>query len=68
MRQSGVSGNHPQNLDGVRAGGKVDRLFSFRCGTSGAQVTCLRCGAVVARGRWPRDVYPKSDTHVCEES
>lgn len=53
---------------GVRAGAQaVDALFSFRCSSEGyASVTCLRCGVLVAKGRWARDVYPKADVHVCE--
>lgn len=46
-----------------------NRMFSFKCSSAGrASVTCLRCGALVAEGRWPRDVYPQAEAHDCAES
>jgi hypothetical protein len=44
------------------------RMFTFRCGTSGASVTCKRCGKLVARGKYAAKVYPKAEEHKCKEA
>ena len=44
------------------------RMFSFRSGTSGASVTCKRCGKLVAKSKYAAKVFPKAEEHKCKEA